>query len=115
MLLDYLKERDGVEVLLADGGFLTYLIAGDQLYIADFYLDEKHRASKEHFLSFMRRALVEGVSRGCKMFTCHVGLSNKNLNEVVVTRLRFGFRITGVENNSLAMVLPFERCAWAKQ
>jgi GNAT superfamily N-acetyltransferase len=39
----YLKEREGLDVLEVDHGFMVYKLAADHAYISDYYVDPEYR------------------------------------------------------------------------
>lgn len=108
MLIDYLKERDGVEAVVFEGGFYTYLIQKPQFYVADFYIAEEWRGAPKFIQGMLQDIEERARKMDCTYVTCHVGISNKNLNAVVASRLKWGFRITGIEGDNLAMVKKLE-------
>lgn len=43
MLSEYIKEREGFEVIENDYGFITYKISGEECYIKELYVQEQFR------------------------------------------------------------------------
>ena len=114
MLAAYFKERDGAETITKDYGFLAYLIVGNQFYITEFYLDEASRNSPKKFLGLMREARAIAIEKDCENFGCHVRLTLKNLNQVLATRLKFGFKVTTMDSEKIGMILALRECEWAE-
>lgn len=108
MFLDYLRERDGVEAVEFEGGFYTFLVRLPQFYISDFYIAKTHRGQPKFVASMLSDIEERARSVGCIYITCHVGLSNKNLDAVVQSRLKWGFKITGVDGENLSLVKRVE-------
>lgn len=117
MFFEYVKEKDGCETLQSEGGFLCYTIAQEQkqLYIAHFFVHPDFRKSPAHFLELMGRARAVAEENGLEFFGCHVALENGNLNHLLVSYLKFGFRVVGQDKFGLALTLSLKDAAWLKK
>lgn len=116
LFIDYVKEKDGLDTILRPHSFLTYRVVNEQFYINDFHVGPEARKSPNEFFGLMRSAHAIAEEHGCTRFTCHVPLNTRNLNRVLISRLKFGFRVIQQEGDRLAMELPLKECeAWARQ
>jgi len=108
----YLKERDGVETIIFDSGFISYRIIENQFYISEYYLKPENRKSPKSIKQMMLRCFDIAVENECESFGCHINLANKNFNEVLLIRLKMGFKIVAAEPRQLALVLPLKDFKW---
>lgn len=109
----YVKEKDGLEFLGNDAAFLTYSVRPhDQFYIADFFLKNPLA-----FRSLMLSAYEIAEKNGCTRVTCHVPFNVLHLTEVVMLRLKFGFKLLpGLDEGRLAFQMAIEDLEkWVKQ
>lgn len=111
MFKAYFKERQGFETVETAKGFACFCESGEQLYIGHFYIAPDARKSPVHFLDLMR-ALVERAGTSAHV-TAHVGLSDK---ELLITYLKFGFSLRGLDGGNLALSMPIEELRkWVSQ
>ncbi len=47
MYAEYLKEREGIETLTSENGFMTYTLTDDAVYIVDVYIRPEARKTGE--------------------------------------------------------------------
>jgi len=113
MLARYFKEK-GAEVIETEGGFLAYVVSGSQFYISEFFIDEGYRQSSKHFLSLMIKAYDAAVAARCEVFSCHVPLSLPDANEILLSRLKFGYKVTTFEDGKFGMMLSLKECPWVR-
>ncbi len=67
-LAQYLKERENVDSISNDFGFVTYIIQGDECYIRDIWIDKRFRTLNE--ASKLADKVAEiARERGCKYLT----------------------------------------------
>ena len=112
MFFDYVKEKEGYETIQAEGGFLSYVINGQEFYIGHFYVAPSHRKSPAHFVALMREAFARARAADASVFSCHVALASKNANALLISYLKFGFEVRGQDHFGLVLTLPLERCEW---
>lgn len=112
MFAEYLKERDGVETIVFDCGFISYRIIENQFYIAEYFLKPESRKSPKNIKQMMLRCFDIAVEKECETFGCHISLRNLNFNEVLLIRLKMGFKIVAAEPTQLALVLPLKDFKW---
>lgn len=106
--IGYLKEKDGVEVIETEGGFLAYLLhenaVGRQFYISALYLAPDFRASPKHFTALMERAEALAEKHACTCFTCHVEFKHKRASELMAMYLKYGFGLHSATATEIALI-----------
>lgn len=82
---DYVKEREGFDIVENEFGFATYKISGDECYLRDIYVRPKSRRDKVCF------KLADEVSAIAKAQGCHWLVGSVAINA------------TGVENSTAVL------------
>lgn len=99
-LANYLFEREGLESLVTDKGFATYVINGDDCYIKDIYVHRDFR--KEGVASLLADGIAETArERGCKYLTGTVMPSANNSTDSIKVLLAYGFRLHSAVQNGI--------------
>lgn len=113
---EYLEESQGSRLLETDTGFLAFRIVGEQFYISDFHVNGAFRKSKVEYRRLLLPAFQLAKHSGCKYFAMHAALAAPNLNEMLLVRLKLGFRVTGCEDSKLCLVMLLEECPkWLRE
>lgn len=93
----YVLEREGLETLENEKGFLTYKIENDYLFISDIFVTESAR--KENIATKMADEIVEkAVKLGIKYMYSHVDTRAKNWKESVKFIKKYGCIPIKLEN-----------------
>lgn len=101
---NYVKEREGFEVLENDKGFFEFKIDGENCYIRAMYIAPEFRsagAAKE------LAAWVEETARvnGCKYLTGTIipSLNKAQASESMGIQLKYGFKIESVHDDLIIL------------
>jgi len=91
-LAAYLKEREGVDSIIAPEGFASYLINGDECYIKDIWVEPDFRNTK--FASTIANDIADiARASGCKYLTGTVSTTAHNPTASAKVLLAYGFNI----------------------
>lgn len=94
----YVLEREGLETLENEKGFLTYKIENGYLFISDIFVIESAR--KENIASKMADEIVEkAIKLGANAMYSHVDTNAKNWRESVKFIEKYGCKPVKIENN----------------
>lgn len=91
-LAAYLKEREGFESIIVDGGFACYRINGDECYIRDIWVHQENR-NRDIASSMADVISVKAKSLGCKHLTGSVDTSKGDPTVSTMVLLAYGFKI----------------------
>jgi ribosomal protein S18 acetylase RimI-like enzyme len=96
----YYKEREGIDSLVYEGGFATYIISGEECYIKDIYVEADYR--NNHIASKMADEITKIAKKsGCKYLTGTVVPLANNSTESVEVLLAYGFKLSGAVQNGV--------------
>ena len=89
---NYIKEREGFEMVETDRGFATYRILGEEVYIRDIYVHSDFRQTGE--ASRIADMIAEIAKlQGCKHMAGTVCPSAKGSTESLKVLLGYGFKL----------------------
>ncbi len=96
---EYMLEREGVPVhRIGDLGFATYVISGDECYIADIYVVPEAR--KEGIGARLADEIeVIAKDKGCKFLTGSVVPSANGSTESALAMIKVGFKLSASRDN----------------
>lgn len=97
---DYLKEREGMNLIVSEAGFISYCVLDSQLFIGDLYVDQAARRSGEG------KALIKEVEKialesGCSFIFGIVRMTALQANEVLKIFLLNGAEVFKVEGQNI--------------
>lgn len=97
---EYIKEREGYDIVENDKGFATFTISGVECYLRDIYVRPDFR--KQDVASELAREVEkQAADRGATILigSCCVGMRGDT--ESLKVLLAYGFRVRGVEGNMI--------------
>lgn len=89
---DYIKEREGREIVEDEFGFATYRIARQECYIVDIYVSPEHRRSG-HAKKYADKITEIARERGCTYLLGTIVPSTNGSTESMKALLAYGFQI----------------------
>lgn len=97
----YIKEREGKEILETDKGFATFTVLNNgECYIQDIYVLPDHRQTGA--ASEMAARITEiAKSRDCHTLVGSVCVSTNNPTTSLKVLLAYGFKLHSVQNNNM--------------
>lgn len=108
MFFDYLQEKDGVTGIETGDGFLCYKIFGKQFYISDFYLKKEKKNNPSAVKKIFQEVKKICDENECTTIGCHIDFHNLKFNEVLLSRLKFGFKVSEIKETKLGLLMPVE-------
>lgn len=99
---DYYKERQELETIITDYGFITYGIHNDQALLNDIYITPEHRGTakaKAIYDLFYDHA----KQAGCKHVFANFSIADKASGKNLTTCLRRGFKLISAVNQTITV------------
>ena len=97
-LASYLKEREGIDSLVTEKGFVSYIIAGEECYIKDIWVNKDFR--KLGVAAALADQVVEiALKQGCKFLSGTVVPSATGSTDSLKVLLAYGFTLHSASNN----------------
>ncbi len=103
----YLKERQGLEVIENDKGFIVYRVEEDCVFISDTYIEPEFRRTRACY-DFADSVFKIAKENNKKMVVCQVDISTKNYIASMLVILNYGFEIYGMEKNEITFFKKVE-------
>lgn len=105
---EYIKERDGHEILELQDGFITYEISNEVCYIVEIYIRPHLRRAK---IGSTLADTVVGIAkkRGCTILYGSVSLETKDPTSSTKALLGYGFKIHNYSQNLLWFTKEIEK------
>lgn len=100
---NYVKEREGKEILESEHGFATYQIAGPECYIKDIYIVPEMRTSGLAGKMADEIAVI-AKEKGCKFLSGSVCPTANESTTSLRVLLSYGFKLAKSEVNLIWMV-----------
>lgn len=100
MMIDYFKERLGVEAIEKDAGFLIYKILGPECFIQDFYVKPPLRG-KGVGSEMVKELESLAKTKGCSFLTASVHAPAKNSTDSLKVVLAMGGELVGVSGQDI--------------
>lgn len=89
---EYLFEREGIETIETDFGFVHYKSDSDSMLISDMYIAKDRRGDKlSHKLA--DHVFLIAQERNCKNVFCQVDIRANGVEESMKTILSYGFKV----------------------
>lgn len=97
---EYLKEREGKEVVENDNGFLSYRIFNDYVYIVDIYVVPEKR--KTGLAKFWADQVCEiAKAKGAKTLVGSVDVRANGATESLKVLLAYGMRVDSIDGQMI--------------
>lgn len=103
MWAEYIREREGFEVVETDKSVATYKIAGEECYIKDIYVSKEHRRSGEAFKMGDHIAEIARAN-GCKRLSGTVVPSLGGSSDSLQGLLKYGFKLHSAFQDLIVLV-----------
>ena len=101
----YIKEREDIETIEDEFGFITYKVVGEELLIKEIYVVPEHRMS---FATVKLAREITDIAKifNCKYLSCTVCPSALNATKSLKAILSYGFKL--IRNHGDLIVLAKE-------
>ncbi len=100
---EYIKERQGINIIEDEYGFITWQPRKDECFIVDMYVRPDYRKQKcgQRLLS----RLVNEVKNSAKVMTANIWLWDPNCNGTLQASLASGFTLGGTGDGFIRIVM----------
>lgn len=100
---DYIKEREGKEIVENSKGFATYSLQGDGYYIEDIFVKPEHR--KEGVAAQLADIIAEiAISKGVKKLYGSVCPFTAGSTTSIKVLIAYGFKLHSAQTNMIYLV-----------
>ena len=112
---EYVKEREGCETLVVDGGFLTARLEHDKdgnnfLFINDFFVSKESRIKpRTAALKLINIAKSLALKNNCSYIQAVVWLNTENATESLKANLYYGFTPVAAMDNKILVQSDLKR------
>lgn len=104
---DYIKEREGFDLMETTQYFVTYKVRNNELFIGHMYVDPNYRQSG--FAREMTRKLVSKAKEyGCQAVVGTVDLRAGDPNNTLMAALNIGFKIYQANNDVIVIAIKLQ-------
>lgn len=100
---EYVRERENKHILEDDKGFITYVVNGDECYIVDMYIKEKHRRSG-HGIKQADQVCEAAKRLGCKYITGSVDPRTNGATYSMKLLINYGMEVLMVKDSLVYFV-----------
>lgn len=99
----YIKEREGKDIIENENGFASFIIRGEECYIENIYVHPDFRKSK--VASELANQVVEKAKEcGCKFLTGSVRPSAMGSTDSLKVLLAYGFKLLSASQDAIIFV-----------
>lgn len=102
---EYIKEREGFELLSNEHGFISYRFIGDIMFLSDIFVKKEFRRSGEG-ASLIEDVLFLAKDNGCKQIMAEVQIATFTCSESLKSALNYGFKV--ISSNGSTIVIGME-------
>ena len=100
---DYIKARQGLELLETNSCFLTYKIDGEECFIANAYTKPSARGNRE-MGGLISRLEVLVKEQGAKYTTAIIDLADGQASKTLLASLKAGFSLLRNNGNTIIII-----------
>lgn len=96
LFAEYIKEREGFEVMETEESFVIYKIKGELAFISHAFTRKNYR--RDHYMSELLDALSEFLlSKRVSALSASIDLRDQNASTTLLASLKYGFEIKAAE------------------
>jgi GNAT superfamily N-acetyltransferase len=99
---DYIKEREGKEIIEDHRGFASFSFMQDVVMINDLYVVPQYRQNKVGS-EFANKIVDLAKQKGCKFMYCTVDINTNGSSESMAAILAYGFKLDQYINNLILL------------
>jgi hypothetical protein len=96
----YLRERQGVESIWNQNGFIAYKCAGDECFIAELFVEPEARRSGA-CRELVERVMSVARASGRKVLTGNIHIKDPGHDQTLQAAYALGFKVIGAESGIL--------------
>lgn len=99
----YIKEREDLDIIENEVGFITYKTRALECFIADMFVDLEERGKRKG-IKLLEELVVKAKDAGCTHITATVHLWDNGASNTLFAALKSGFKVAQAQNGSLLIV-----------
>jgi hypothetical protein len=99
----YIKEREDLDILEDEFGFITYKFNTHECFIQDMCVDTSKR-SQSHGRGLIDQLVEIAKAHGCTYIGANIFLADKGAMNTLTASMRVGFKIAKANNDVLFIV-----------
>lgn len=100
---EYIKEREGLDILEDERGFFTYIIKGEECYIKDIFISKEFRRSGAA-TEFADQITSIAKASGCKFLSGTCVPSTNGSTESLKAMFSYGFKVHSSSNDLIVLI-----------
>lgn len=103
----YVSEREGLQTISEDFGFITFRPEGNECFLSDIFIDAKFRSTGacRKLLSLLCDAAVKS---GCDHVSANIFQKDKRCSETLAQALSLGFKVGAFNIGSVTIILDLK-------
>jgi GNAT superfamily N-acetyltransferase len=102
LFAEYLREREGKEIVESDRGFATFQVLNNECYIEDIYVVPEYRQTGEA-AKMANQIAEQAKTRGCVRLLGSVVPTARGSTTSLKVLLAYGFRLLRSDNNFIVL------------
>jgi hypothetical protein len=102
MYFDYIKEREGIESIVTDCGFVTYILNDKECFVDILYIKPYYRKSGKGS-ELMDQLAVLAKLQGCAYFKARNYPRTFGATEAMAASIAYGFKIIDSNNEYITL------------
>lgn len=95
---NYIKEREGKEIIEDEFGFVTYSTHQDYVYIEDIYVTPEHRRQKKCY-EYADKVAAIAKENGYSKLLGSIDPEGTGAHESLLVLLNYGYKLHATHNN----------------
>jgi predicted GNAT superfamily acetyltransferase len=96
----YIFEREGIQIIENEVGFVTYKINETECFLANIYVDSSKRTNGEA-RSLLSKLEDIATVHNCQHITANIDLRDKNASSTMLAALKLGFKMVAANHDVL--------------
>lgn len=102
MYAEYIKEREGKQIIEDEKGFATFMIKGTECYIADIFIKKEFRNAGAGS-NYADQISIIARENGCEVLTGSVTPSFRGASVSMQAQLKYGFEISSAHEDFILL------------
>ena len=100
---EFIKEREGLDLLEFPEGFLTFKVEADECFVANLFIHPDFRGTPALF-RFYEKLEKLSLEKNAKYISANIHLNDHGFNRTLKAVLKLGFSLVQAQNGSVIIV-----------
>ncbi len=96
----FIKDREGLDLLEFPEGFLTFKIDGDECFVANLFIHPDFRGTQALFRFYEKLEKI-ALEKNAKFISANIHINDHGFNRSLKAALKLGFSLVQAQNNSV--------------